>query len=80
MDSIGEATTFEELEELSVKEGDEVWYTIPGDDPQKWTITNIWDTHTEGFAACLSRPDSTKKLGVDRCNAKEEDLEKVLPS
>jgi hypothetical protein len=60
-----------------MKEGDEVWYTIQGDEPRKWTITRLWDTHTEGFVACLSRPDETKKLKVDRCNAAAGDLEKV---
>jgi hypothetical protein len=60
-----------------MKVGDEVWYTIPGDEPRKWTITSMFDTHTEGFVACLSRPDDTKKLGVDRCNASLSALERV---
>jgi len=60
-----------------MKAGDEVWYTITGDEPRKWTITSTFDTHTEGFVACLSRPDDTKKLGIDRCNAMLVDLEKV---
>ncbi len=58
-----------------MKVGDKVWYTILGDEPRKWTITYLWDTHTEGFVACLSRPDKTKKLKVDRCNAALDDLE-----
>lgn len=60
-----------------MKVGDEVWYTIPGDEPRKWTINSMFDTHTEGFVACLSRPDDTKKLGVDRCNASVNNLEGV---
>ena len=58
-----------------MKVGDEVWYTIPGDEPRQWTITRFWDTNTCGLMACLSRPDKTKKLGIDRCNAHEGDLE-----
>ncbi len=59
-----------------MKAGDEVWYTIPADEPRQWTITSIFDTHTEdGLIACLSRPDDTKKLKVDRCNALVTDLE-----
>ncbi|KKN02317.1 hypothetical protein LCGC14_1119060, partial [marine sediment metagenome] len=45
-----------------MKVGDKVWYTIPDDGPRQWVITSIWDTHTEGLIACLSRPDDTKKL------------------
>jgi len=60
-----------------MKVGDEVWYTIPDDEPRQWGITSIWDTHTEGLIACLSRPDDTKKLKIDRCNAAIGDLKKV---
>lgn len=61
-----------------MKAGDEVWYQIQGDEMHKWTITSIFDTNTEdGLVACLSRPDETKKLKVDRCNAAAGDLEKV---
>lgn len=60
-----------------MKIGDEVWYTIPGDEARKWTISSLFDTNCEGVVACLSRPDETKKLKVDRCNAAVGDLEKV---
>ena len=60
-----------------MKIGDEVWYTIPEDEPRKWTIMSMFDTHGDGIVACLSRPDDTKKLKVDRCNAGVERLEKV---
>ncbi len=59
-----------------LKVGDEVWYLLPGGLPRLWTITRLWDTHTEGIMACLSRPDDTKKLGVERCNAGVEGLER----
>jgi hypothetical protein len=61
-----------------MKIGDEVWYTILNQETYKWTITSMFDTHTpDGVVACLSRPDDTKKLKVDRCNAGVEELEKV---
>ena len=58
-----------------MKVGDKVWYAVPGDEPREWSITRLWDTHTEGFVACLSRPDETKKLKIDRCSALMRDLE-----
>lgn len=59
-----------------MKVGEEVWYTILGDEPRKWTITSTFDTNTdEGLVVCLSRPDDTKKLGVDRCNGLLSTLE-----
>lgn len=60
-----------------MKVGDEVWYTILTDKPRKWTIMSMFDTHGDGVVACLSRPDKTKKLRIERCNAPLEDLEKV---
>jgi hypothetical protein len=59
-----------------VKPKDKVLYAIPGDEERQWTISSIWNTNTEdGFMACLFRTDSSKKLGIDRCNAQVKDLE-----
>ena len=52
-----------------MKPGDKVWYTIPDDEPRQWTISSLFDTNSEGLIACLSRPDDTRNLGIDRCNA-----------
>lgn len=61
-----------------MKVGDEVWYTLLKDTPRKWSITSIWNTNTEeGLIAHLERPDDSKKLGVDRCQALTTRLEPV---
>jgi hypothetical protein len=52
-----------------MKVGDEVRYL-----GRQWTITSIWDTHTEGLRANLVRKDKTKKRGIDRCAAQIKDL------
>jgi len=58
-----------------MKEGDKVWYSIPGDEPRQWSITKIWDTNTaDGMIACLSRTDKSKRLKTDRCNAPLGDI------
>ncbi len=68
-----------------MKAGDTVLYYDPvakargeSDTLHEWRITSIWSTNTEsGDVACLTRPDETKKLGEDRCNASVFDLEKL---
>jgi len=50
------------------KTGDKVLYAILGKPEYEWEVTSTF-TVSDGTVLCLSRPDDTKKLKVDRCNA-----------
>lgn len=61
--------------------GDWVRFKDPGDVTHRtleWKIVRIWDTNCEGLRAYLSRPDKTKRRGVDRCAAQLDELERAL--
>lgn len=68
-------TYIKKIDKKPMKVGDRVLYTIPEDIEREWTITYIWDTHTEGLVVCLSRPDESKKLRIDRCSTGIVNLE-----
>lgn len=55
-----------------IKIGDKVLYTILGQVEYVWEVTSTFAV-SDGTVLCLSRPDETTKLKVDRCNAIEED-------
>jgi len=60
--------------------GDKVIFKDPEDVKHRaytWKIVDIWDTNVSGLRAYLSRPDDTKKFGLDRCAAQLTELERV---
>lgn len=53
-----------------IKIGDKVLYTIVGSIEYTWEVMSTFQV-SDGTVLCLSRPEETTKLGVDRCNAQE---------
>ena len=53
-----------------IKVGDKVLYAILGKPEYEWEVMSTFAV-TDGTVLCLSRPEETTKLKVDRCNAEE---------
>ena len=56
------------MSKKTFKVGDKVRYTIVGSIEYEWEVTSTFPV-SDGTVLCLSRPDESKKLKVDRCNA-----------
>ena len=60
------------------KIGDKVLYTILGSVEYEWEITSTFAV-SDDTVLCLSRPEETTKLKVDRCNALESECLLIKP-
>jgi len=58
------------MSKTTFKIGDKVLYTILGSVEYEWEVTSTFSV-ADGTVLCLSRPEETTKLKVDRCNAHE---------
>jgi hypothetical protein len=56
------------MDKKTFKVGDKVRYSILGDIERVWEVTSTFPVSGD-IVLCLSRPDETTKLKVDRCNA-----------